>query len=110
LLSQDRLEHRQLVVITEGVLSREPNRATAELTVATASRFVDAAGPLPDLSGIELVVAGVGRVSGAKPPTSYVNGLIAFYSEACRRSGAASCQVADALLLPAGAAQPRRAI
>jgi hypothetical protein len=110
LLNQDRREHRRLVVVTDGVQSHEPNLATADLTAATAARFVDAAGPLPDLSGIELVVAGVGRVSGAKPPTSYVNGLIAFYNEACRRSGAASCQVADALLLPAAAAQPRRAI
>lgn len=110
LLHQDRREHRRLVVVTDGVQSHDPNLATAELTAASASRFVDAAGPLPDLSGIELVVAGVGRVSGAKPPTSYVNGLVAFYNEACRRSGAASCQVADALLLPAAAAQPRRAI
>lgn len=109
LLNQDRRAHRRLVVVTDGVQSHEPNLATAELTAATASRFLDAAGPLPDLSGIDVVVAGVGRVSGAKPPTSYVNGLIAFYNEACRRSGAASCQVADALLL-AAAAQPRRAI
>jgi hypothetical protein len=110
LLNQDRSEHRRLVILSDGVQSHDPNLATAELTVATAPRFVEAAGPLPDLSGIELVVAGVGRVSGAKPPTTYVNGLIAFYNEACRRSGAASCQVADALLLPAAAAQPRRAI
>jgi hypothetical protein len=105
LLAQEKRDHRRLVVVTDGVQSHEPNLATAELTAATASKFVDAAGPLPDLSGIELVIAGVGRVSGAKPPTSYVNGLVAFYNEACRRSGAASCQVADALLLPA-----RRAI
>jgi hypothetical protein len=110
LLNQDRREHRRLVILSDGVQSHDPNLATAELTAATAPRFVEAAGPLPDLSGIELVVAGVGRVSGAKPPTTYVNGLIAFYNEACRRSGAASCQVADALLLPAAAAQPRRAI
>ena len=110
LLNQDRREHRRLVILSDGVQSHDPNLATAELTAATAPRFVDAAGPLPDLSGIELVVAGVGRVSGSKPPTTYVNGLIAFYNEACRRSGAASCQVADALLLPAAAAQPRRAI
>lgn len=106
LLNQDRRDHRRLVVVTDGVQSHEPNLATAELTSATASRFVDAAGALPDLAGIDLVVAGIGRVSGAKPPTSYVNGLVAFYAEACRRSGAASCQVADALLVPV----PRRAI
>lgn len=105
LLAQEKRDHRRLVVVTDGVQSHDPNLATAELTAASASRFVDAAGPVPDLSGIELLVAGVGRVSGAKPPTSYVNGLVAFYDEACRRSGAASCQVVDALLLPA-----RRAI
>lgn len=110
LLNQDRRPHRRLVIISDGVQSHDPNLATAELTAATASRFVDAAGALPDLSGIELVVVGVGRVSGAKPPTSYVNGLIAFYNEACRRSGAASCQVADGLLLPAAGAPSRRAI
>jgi hypothetical protein len=96
-----------LVVVTDGVQSHEPNLATAELSAATANRFVDAAGPLPDLAGVELVVAGLGRVGGPKPPTSYVNGLVAFYTEVCRRSGAASCQVADALLLPA---VPRRSI
>lgn len=96
-----------LVVVTDGVQSHEPNLATAELSAATASRFVDAAGPPPDLAGIELVVTGLGLVGGAKPPTSYVNGLVAFYSEICRRASAASCQVADALLLPA---VPRRAI
>lgn len=106
LLNQDNRQHRRLVVVTDGVQSHDPNLATAELTAATASRFVDAAGPLPDLSGIDLVVAGVGRVTGAKPPTSYVNGLLAFYDEACRRGAAASCQITDALLVPA----PRRAI
>ncbi|MGI8810636.1 MAG: hypothetical protein ACR2KK_22860 [Acidimicrobiales bacterium] len=99
LLNQDKRERRQLVVVTDGVQSHDPNLATAELSAATATRFVDSAGPLPDLSGIDLVVTGVGRVSGAKPPTSYVNGLVAFYTETCRRSGATSCQVTDAMLL-----------
>jgi hypothetical protein len=110
LLAQDGRDHKRLVVVTDGVQSHDPNLATADLSAATAARFVDAAGPLPDLSGIDLVVTGVGRVSGAKPPTSYVNGLIAFYSEACRRARAASCQVADALLVPARHAERRRAM
>ncbi|HEV2761248.1 MAG TPA: hypothetical protein VGV86_16935, partial [Acidimicrobiales bacterium] len=110
LLNQDGRKLRQLLVVTDGVQSHDPNLATAELSAATASRFVDAAGVLPDLTGIDLVVTGVGRVSGAKPPTSYVNGLVAFYTEACRRAHAQSCQVTDALLLPAGPAEPRRAI
>jgi hypothetical protein len=107
LLHQAAQDHRTLVVVTDGVQSHEPNLATAELTVATASRFADSAGPMPDLAGIDLVVVGLGRVGGPKPPTSYVNGLVAFYNEICRRAAAASCQVADALLLPA---VPRRAI
>ncbi len=71
-------------------------------TAATASSFVDQAGTLPDLGGIDLVVTGIGRVSGAQPPSSYINGLVAFYEEVCSRSGAASCRVVDALLLPGG--------
>ena len=110
LLDQDGRKLRQLLVVTDGVQSHDPNLATAELSAATAARFVDAAGVLPDLTGIDLVVTGVGRVSGAKPPTSYVNGLVAFYTEACRRAHAQSCQVTDALLLPAGPTEPRRAI
>jgi hypothetical protein len=110
LLNQDRRTHRRLVLVTDGVQSQQPNLATAELSAATASRFVDAAGALPDLSGVDLVVAGVGRVSGPKPPTSYVDGLVAFYTQVCQRARAASCDVADALLLPAAPAEPRRAI
>jgi hypothetical protein len=102
LLGQEQRDHRQLIMVTDGVQSSEPNLATDTLTVATASGFVDQAGTLPDLSGIDLVVTGVGRVSGAKPPSSYINGLVAFYKEVCTRSKAASCQVVDALLLPGG--------
>ena len=110
LLHQERRERRQLVVVTDGVQSHDPNLATAELSSATALRFVDAAGALPNLVGIDLVVTGVGRVSGAKPPTSYVNGLVAFYTETCRRAQAKSCQVTDALLLPARPTGSRRGI
>jgi hypothetical protein len=102
LLGQEEREHRQLILVTDGVQSSEPNLATEALTAATASDFVDQAGTLPDLSGIDLVVTGIGRVSGAQPPSSYINGLVAFYEEVCTRSGAASCRVVDALLLPGG--------
>jgi hypothetical protein len=103
LLGQERdRKHRQLIMVTDGVQSSEPNLATDTLTAATAKSFVDQAGSLPDLSGIDLVVTGVGRVSGPQPPSSYINGLVAFYEEVCARSGAASCEVVDALLLPGG--------
>lgn len=102
LLAQDRHRGRRLIVVTDGVQSHDPDLATPDLSPATAARFLDAAGPLPDLSGIDVVVTGVGRVAGAKPPTSYVNGLVAFYTQACERARAASCRVVDSLLLPAG--------
>ena len=102
LLGQEQRDHKQLILVTDGVQSSSPNLATEDLTVATAKSFVDQAGTLPDLSGIDLVVTGVGRVSGPQPPSSYINGLVAFYKEVCARSGAASCQVVDALLLPGG--------
>ena len=102
LLGQEQRDHKQLIMVTDGVQSSEPNLATETLTVATAKSFVDQAGTLPDLTGIDLVVTGVGWVSGAQPPSSYINGLVAFYQEVCTRSGAASCRVVDALLLPGG--------
>jgi hypothetical protein len=102
LLGQEDRAHKQLILVTDGVQSAEPNLATEELTAATASSFVDQAGDLPHLAGIDLVVTGVGRVSGPQPPSSYINGLVAFYEEVCQRSGAASCRVVDALLLPGG--------
>jgi hypothetical protein len=102
LLGQEQRDHKQLIMVTDGVQSSEPNLATDKLTATTASSFVDQAGTLPDLAGIDLVVTGVGHVTGAQPPSSYINGLVAFYKEVCTRSGAASCQVVDALLLPGG--------
>ena len=102
LLRQEERDHRELIMVTDGVQSSSPNLATEELTAATASGFVDQAGTLPNLTGIDLVVTGLGRVSGAQPPSSYINGLVAFYEEVCTRSGAASCRVVDALLLPGG--------
>ena len=102
ILGQEERKHRQLIMVTDGVQSSEPNLATDKLTAASASSFVDQAGTLPDLAGIDLVVTGIGRVSGPQPPSSYINGLVAFYEEACARSGAASCKVVDALVLPGG--------
>ena len=100
LLNQEDRETRQLIMVTDGVQSSDPNLATPDLTAASASGFVDQTGTLPDLTGIDLVVTGVGRVSGAQPPSAYINGLVAFYEEVCERSGAKSCKVVDALLLP----------
>jgi len=102
LLGQEPRDHRQLIMVTDGIQSSGPNLANEGLSVANASAFVDLVGTLPDLTGIDLVVTGVGRVTGPQPPSAYINALVAFYEEVCRRTGAASCRVVDALLLPGG--------
>src|SRR5205085_3880097 len=62
LLGQERdRQHRQLIMVTDGVQSSEPNLATDTLTAATANSFVDQAGSLPDHSDIDLAVTGGGR-------------------------------------------------
>ena len=38
-------------------------------------------------------VAGIGRVDGAEPPTSYVEALKVFYRKTCEASRASSCSV-----------------
>ena len=53
--------------------------------------------PLPDLSGVELTIAGIGRVAGEPPPSTYVTALKRFYEVVCERSGAAECLVVSNL-------------
>jgi hypothetical protein len=49
---------------------------------------------VPDLTGAEVVVAGLGKVAGRAPtPTPVVEALRAFYGRLCERTNAASCLV-----------------
>jgi hypothetical protein len=64
--------------------------------VPTAANASDlAANPaFPDLSGADVVVAGLGKVGrGAPTPTPVVERLRAFYTRACERTHAGSCLV-----------------
>lgn len=46
---------------------------------------------MPKLTGATVVVAGLGRVAGTPPSSKVVEGLVAFYDELCKQSGAAKC-------------------
>lgn len=47
--------------------------------------------PVPDLSGANVTVAGLGRVKDATPSSAVVDGLVAYYNALCRRAHAARC-------------------
>jgi hypothetical protein len=46
---------------------------------------------VPQLRGASVTVAGLGRVTGSPPPSTLVEGLVAFYDALCKKSGAARC-------------------
>lgn len=47
--------------------------------------------PMPDLSGANVTIAGLGRVTGATPTSAMVDGLVAYDSALCHRAHAARC-------------------
>lgn len=90
-----------LFVATDGIETEAVNLATSKLSVDSAQQFIQDAGPaIPELKGITVVVAGIGRVNGRQPPTSYTNGLLAFWNQVCARATAAVCTVLDQLAIP----------
>ncbi|MBT9605917.1 hypothetical protein [Microbacterium sp.] len=46
---------------------------------------------VPDLTGAEVTIAGLGRVAGDPVSSSVAESLVAFYDRLCERTGAASC-------------------
>lgn len=56
---------------------------------------IAAATTVPSLPGASVTIAGIGRMAGALPPTSFVDSLKAFYAEACRRTHAECHVVSD---------------
>lgn len=46
---------------------------------------------VPTLTGAKIVVAGLGRIAGPPPPSSVVEGLVAYYDALCHRMAAATC-------------------
>lgn len=48
---------------------------------------------VPELSGAEVIVAGIGRIASDSVPSRTVDALVAFYQQLCAQSAAASCLV-----------------
>lgn len=88
------------VILTDG--QQSVGLALTDPTL-TAARGVELASAVavPDLSGAEVTVAGVGKLAGDPPPTSYIDGLKSFFGSLCTASKAASCQVVTDFV-PAG--------
>jgi len=100
-LAQSPSKVRKLVILSDGIQTVAPvNLATPDLTPATAPRFADALGTVAGLSSIDVVIAGVGRVAGPPPPTSYVDALLAIWTRVCTESHAKTCTVVDTLAIP----------
>ena len=66
----------------------------ADVTEAVAAELA-ARVPVPDLSGVQLTIAGIGRVAGEPPPSSYVSALKRFYTDVCVRTNAHCLVVTD---------------
>ena len=81
-----------LVVLTDGVQNLGLPLDQTTLTDEQATKL--AAGmPAVSLDGVTVTFAGIGRVDGTEPPTSYVEALKVFYRKTCETSRASSCTV-----------------
>ena len=85
--------HRlRLLVLTDGFQNAGTNVVKAAKSPGGAEQAA-AQFEVPDLSGANVTVAGVGKVDGTAPPTKIVDGLKAFYQALCERTGAESCTI-----------------
>jgi len=81
-----------LVVLTDGVQNLGLPLDQTTLTDEQATKLA-AGTPTVSLDGVVVTFAGIGRVDGAEPPTSYVEALKVFYRKTCEASRASSCSV-----------------
>lgn len=80
----------RLVVLTDGFQTAGFDLGGSALTDAQATALADRV-KLPKLPGAHVTVAGIGKVVGPPPPSTVVDGVIAFYNALCARTEAASC-------------------
>ena len=83
-----------LWILSDGMNNEGGLVLGSKLTVAQAVALAGRAS-LPNLAGVHVTIAGVGRLSDAKTviPTSWTASLTAFYKRICQRAGVASCVV-----------------
>ena len=79
--------HRGLLLTdgiqTSGTVVLNDESLTEDVAVDLANRV-----PVPDLTGADVTFAGIGKVAGNPPPSSYVSSLKAFWRIVCGRTGA----------------------
>jgi len=78
------------LVLTDGFTNVGVDPAAAG-SIAAASALADQVA-VPDLSGVDLTVAGIGRTNIAVP-SSVIEQVTAFWKRVCERSNADSCTV-----------------
>ncbi|MFK4102903.1 hypothetical protein ACI2L1_23015 [Streptomyces sp. NPDC019531] len=80
----------RLVILTDGFQTVGVDLYKAPLTGQKAAALA-ARTTVPKLTGASVTVAGLGRVAGSPPPSTVVEGLVAFYDALCKKSSAANC-------------------
>jgi hypothetical protein len=81
------------LIVTDGEDTDQLNFANPTLTSASAVAIADATA-VPDLSGAQLTIIGVGKSSSGTPAaTAHVNALKAGWNRICERTNAAECTV-----------------
>ncbi|MDV8022215.1 hypothetical protein [Rhodococcus sp. IEGM 1330] len=81
------------LIVTDGEDTDQLNFADPTLTAASAVAIADAA-TVPDLSGAQLTIIGIGKSSSGTPAaTAHVDALKAGWNRICERANAAECTV-----------------
>lgn len=81
------------LIVTDGEDTDQLNFADPTLTAASAVTIADAA-TVPDLSGAQLTIIGVGKSSSGTPAaTAHVDAVKAGWNRICERTNAAECTV-----------------
>jgi hypothetical protein len=81
---------RQVALLTDGVQDVGVDLSTHVLDQQQASALAQQT-PMPNLSGADVMVAGLGPVTGSTPTSAMVAGLVAYYTDLCHRANAARC-------------------
>jgi hypothetical protein len=86
--------HLVVVIGTDGIQTVGPVvMNTPDLTLAAAREAAAHVSP-PDLSGATVQIAGIGKTSGTRRPTTeHVEAMTAFYEATCDHTGATKCLV-----------------
>lgn len=80
------------VILTDGVQTTGAVVVNSPDFTSAAAADLAARVTVPDLSGVDLTVAGLGQVAGAPPPTEFVDALNRFFTDTCTRTHA-TCQI-----------------